>query len=402
MAKKPSKTNSVKTSDVAKTSDIAKTSNSARTSDVTKTPSTAKSSRRRKFSSLFKFASPHKSFKRSYREDYNRPYEAPGLLSHAITSFKTIFKNWKLFLPLIAIIVIANIALVGLMNEDTFVAFQNSIDETTTGLKNGELGTFAKSGLLLISTVTTGGLTTGMTEVQQVFAVLLFLITWLVTIYLLRHRLAGHKIKLRDGLYNALSPLISTLVVFAVIFVEAIPLMIVVITYSAAVNTNFLSTPFYALIYVIFAALMILLSVYLISSSLIALIAVSAPGLYPFVAIRSASELLLGRRIKFIVRVFYLIIVLGVLWAIIMTPLIALDLWLKSVFSFLNGIPFVSIELLIMTAFSAVYASTYLYLFYRHLLDYDEARSLEASTSKTSTHTPNRRRSTKTEAHHEA
>lgn len=330
-----------------------------------------------RFRNFFKNSkSPHRSFKRSYREDYDRPFEAPGLLSHAIASFKLIFKNWRLFLPLAIIIIVANIALVGLMNEDTFVAFQNSVDETTAGFKNGELGTFAKSGLLLISTITTGGLSTGMTEVQQVFAVLLFIITWLVTIYLLRQRLAGHKVKLRDGLYNALTPFISTLIVVAVIFLEAIPIMIVVITYSAAVSTNFLSTPFYALIYVIFAALMLLLSVYLISSSLIALVAVSAPGLYPFVAIRSAHELLLGRRIKFIIRLIYLIIVIAVVWVVIMTPLIALDLALKSSISWLNGIPFVSIELLIMTCFTAIYATTYLYLFYRRLLDYDDKETV--------------------------
>ncbi|MBQ3309793.1 hypothetical protein IJG78_03935 [Candidatus Saccharibacteria bacterium] len=313
----------------------------------------------------------HQSFKRSYREDYERPFEAPGLLSHAIRSFKLVFTNWKLFIPLIIIMVILNITLVGLMNEDTFVQFQKSLDETSSDLKMGNIGTFTRSGLLLISTITTGGLSQGMTEVQQVFAVLLFIITWLVTIYLLRHRLAGHQVKLRDGLYNALAPFISTLLVALVIFIEAIPAMIVVITYSAAVNTDFLSTPFYALIYFIFAALLLLLSIYLISSSLIALVAVSAPGLYPLVAIRTASDLLAGRRIKFIIRLLYLAIITIVIWVIIMLPLIALDLWLKSMFSWLAGIPFVSLELLIMTCFTAVYATTYIYLYYRRMLDYE-------------------------------
>lgn len=317
----------------------------------------------------------HKSFRRSYREDYACPLEAPSLLSHAIQSFRIIFKNWRLFLPLVLLMVVLNIALVGLMNEDTFVAFQKSVDETTAGVKTGEVGTFAKSGLLLISTITTGGLSAGSSESKQIFSFLLFLITWLVTIYLLRHLLTSKKkIKLRDALYNSLSPLLSTIVVGAVIFVEAIPLMIVIITYSAAVNTGFLQTPFYALLYVIFAGLLILLSAYLISSSLVALIAVSAPGLYPFQAIRSASNLLAGRRIKFILRVLYLLLVIGVLWALIMTPLIALDLGLKSQLTWLQGFPFVSLELLIMSCFTTVYATTYLYLFYRHMLDYDDKK----------------------------
>ncbi len=315
----------------------------------------------------------HRSFRRSYREDYLRPYEGPGLLSHAITTFRMVFKNWKLFLPLIILVAFFNVILVGLMSESTYVTFQQSLDETTSSLASGkELGTFARSGLLLLSTITTGGLSQGMTEVQQVFAVLLFLISWLIVIYILRHRLAKQKIKLRDALYNALSPLLSTLAVLAVIFIEAIPLMIVIITYSAAVRTNFLATPFYALIYFIFAALLILLSVYLISSSIIALVAVSAPGLYPMVALSTAADLLAGRRVKFIIRLFYLIFVLVVVWIVVMLPLIALDLWLKSILPGLTGFPFVSIELLLMTCFSVVYGTSYIYLYYRRMLDDEE------------------------------
>ena len=314
----------------------------------------------------------HRSFHRSYKEDYDRPFEGPGLLSHAVTSFKIIFKNWRVFLPLIILVAILNVFLVGLMNEDTFVQLQKSIDETSEDIQMGKLGTFAKSGLLLVSTITTGGLTQNQTEVQQIFGTLLFIITWLVTIYLLRHILAKHKVKMRDGLYNALAPFISTLIVALVIFIEAIPAMIVIIAYSAAVATNFLSTPFYALIFFIFAALLILLSVYLISSSLIALIAVSAPGLYPLVAIHTANDLLAGRRIKFIIRVLYLAVVLVVVWVIVMLPLIALDLLLKSALPILAGLPFVSFELLLMSCFSTVYATTYLYLYYRRLLDYED------------------------------
>ena len=118
----------------------------------------------------------HRSFKRSYREDYNRPLETPGLVAHATSTLKIIFKNWRIFVPLIIVIVAANIILVGLMSEDTYVAVQDSIEESNEALQYGELGRVAKSGLLLISTVTTGGLTKGMTEVQQVFAILLFAI----------------------------------------------------------------------------------------------------------------------------------------------------------------------------------------------------------------------------------
>ena len=314
----------------------------------------------------------HRSFKRSYREDYVRDLEIPGLLSHALSSFKIIFKNWKLFLPFLLIMVAADIFLVGLMSESSYVNFQNILEETEANVSGGKLGNFAKAGLLLVSTVTSGGLSSSLSESQQIFAVIVFLLIWLITIYLLRHLLAGHKVKLRDGFYNALTPLVSTFVVLMVAFVQAIPILIVIITYSAAVTTNFLATPFYALIYFIFASLMLILSGYLLSSSLIALVAVTAPGLYPLPALRTASDLMMSRRIRFIIRLLYLIFILALTWVIVMMPIIVLDLWLKSFVSWLEGVPIVPFFLLLMTCFTFIYVSVYLYLYYRRMLDYDE------------------------------
>ncbi len=317
-------------------------------------------------------ANQHKSFRRSYREDYHRETKAPGLLSHAMTTFQIIFKHWKTFLPFIAIMTCAYIILVGLMSEDVYQQFQDSIDQTSQELAGGQIGNFAKAGLLLISTITTGGLDSGMGESQVIFMLFLFLVMWLVTIYLLRHFMAGGKPRLRDGLYNALSPLISTLLVFVVIFIQTIPLMLVIITYSAAVTTGFLNTPFYALVYFIFAALMILITAYLLSSSLIALVAVTAPGMYPMKALFSASDLMAGRRVKFIVRVIYLLFVVAMIYIITLTPIILLDLWFKSMWEWIYGVPIVPFFLLIVTCFVFVYATAYLYRYFRYLIDYQE------------------------------
>ncbi|MBR0479971.1 hypothetical protein IJJ49_01730 [Candidatus Saccharibacteria bacterium] len=313
----------------------------------------------------------HKSFKRSYREDYQRELEVPGILYHVFATFKVIFKNWKLFLPFLIILIILNVLLVGLMSETTYAQFQDILDQTSAEIAGGEIGNVAKAGLLLISTVTTGGLSGDSSEAAGVFAVLIFLIIWLVTIYLLRHRLAGHKIKLRDGLYNAMTPLISTFVVFAVAVIQCIPIFLLIIVYSAAVQTDFLATPFYALVFFIFAALMIILSGYLLSSSLIALVAVSAPGLYPMKALNTASDLMAGRRTRFIIRLIAGAIAIVIMWVIVMLPLILFDLFMKQ-FEWTTGIPFVPVCLLIMTCFTGIYVSAYLYLYYRWMLNYEE------------------------------
>ena len=313
----------------------------------------------------------HRTFHRSYYEDYHRPLEIPGLMSHAATAFKIIFRNWRLFVPMILWIAALDVILVGLMSEETYVQLQDSLEDNAEA-QGQPLGMAAKTLLLLVSTVTTAGLNSSMSEVQQVFVMLIFLIVWLVTIYLVRHRLAGHRIRLRDGFYNALTPMISTLIVVLVILTELIPIMIAIVGYSTAVQTDFLSTPFYALVFYACAGALFLLSAYLVATSFLALFAVSVPGMYPMKALRSASDLVAGRRIKLLIRLIYLFLVLAFLVAVVMVPLIFLDLWLKGQFEVLEGIPFVAFGLIIMAIFSLIYATVYCYLFYRRVLDYDD------------------------------
>ena len=145
----------------------------------------------------FQKSSPHKSFKRTYREDYVRELDVPGMGQHIYESFTMIFQHWKLFLPLLLLSMILEVLAV------------NTTYETTA-----------------------------------VFSVLIFLMIWLVTIFLVRHIKAGHEVSLRDGLYNAMTPLLSSLVVFVVAVIECIPIFLVIIAYSAAIKTEFLTMPF--------------------------------------------------------------------------------------------------------------------------------------------------------------
>ena len=321
----------------------------------------------------------HRSFKRSYYEDYQRKTELPSLTSQASAAFKMFFKFWKIFLPLLLIFVGLYIFLIGAMSENTLADVKANVEQTNKDVADGKIGTVGKAGLTLLGIISTGGLTT-MNDAQIVIAVLLFAIIWLVTIYLARHLLAGHQeIKMRDGFYSALSPLVSTLVVGLIIFLEAVPIMLTIIVFQVALTTEFLSTPFYALLFFMFAALMITLSLYLLSSSFFAIIVVSAPGLYPLTAVRMAKNLIMGRRLRFLIRVFYLVIIVALLYLLLLMPAIILDGILKAQFAWLadSKIPFVAIIQLTITVFIFIYLSIYFYLFYRALLDYNDDAKLE-------------------------
>ncbi len=257
-------------------------------------------------------SSPHKSFKRTYREDYVRELNVPGMGQHIYEAFRIFCVNWKVFVPFLVLTCVLEALAARLTRETT-----------------------------------------------AVFTVLIFLMIWLVTIFLVRHIKAGHKVTLRDGLYNAMTPLISSLIVFVIIVVECVPLFLLIIAYSAAVKTEFLTMPFYALMFLGFAGLMVTISGYLLSSSLIALLAVSAPGMYPLKALTTAAELMMGRRIRFVLRLIALLLVVGVIYAVFILPLAALKVPMEVL----------SVIAAFVGCFGAIYVTIYLYLYYRYLLD---------------------------------
>ena len=315
----------------------------------------------------YRKTSGHRAFRKSHREDYKRDFNVPGLLQHSVDTFRELWKRKKVFLPLLLLMVILTIFLVGLLSEETYTGFKTAFDQTS--LETGDnLNNFAKGCLLLISSITTGGINQSMSEGQVILLGLIFLVIWMVVIFLLRHFLAGNKPSLRDGLYNSCTPLVSTFLVFLVILAEVIPLAIVAITYASAIETGFLGTPFYALIYFLFAAAMILLSGYLLSGTIIAMIMVTAPGVYPLEAIRMANDLVVGRRLRIVLRFVFLIFALVILWIVVLLPIILLDMLIKS-FGWLTGVPIVSFFMVMMLCFSMIYISAYLYLFYRRILD---------------------------------
>lgn len=314
---------------------------------------------------------PHRSFRRSYREDYQRPLNLPGLNYHAFSTLGFLFKHWRTFGLLLIFAVFLNILLVGIMSESTYINFQKILEQTNTEVAGGNLGDFAKAGLLVISTVTTGGLSSGYSESQRLLSVIIFLVLWLSTIFLIRRFKSGYSPKLRDALYNSLAPIIPTLMILFVVFLQIIPILILIILYSSAVATDFLTNPFYALIFFLLAASLVIFSLYFLSSSLIALAIVTAPGAYPLPALRAGYDLVSGRRIVLILRLVFLFFFISVIWVLIMLPAIFLDLKLKQIFSWLSGFPFIPFMLMFMTCFSFIYVASYVYLFYRRLIDYE-------------------------------
>ena len=176
---------------------------------------------------------------------------------------------------------------------------------------------------------------------------------------------------MRDGLYGAGAPIISTFFVASLIVLQMLPLALALFGYSSAVSSGLLEGGVESMMFWSVAALLAILSLYWITTTLIALVVVTLPGMYPMQAIRTAGDLVVGRRLRILLRLIWMLLTLALTWVIIVIPIILFDGWLKSVWQAVSWMPIVPVTLLVMGSITIVWIASYVYLFYRKVVEDD-------------------------------
>jgi hypothetical protein len=313
---------------------------------------------------------PHRSFRRTRRRDYKRSLILPGYFAFTKEVRKTLWAHRKLFGIMMIIYVIITGTLVGIASQDAFNTLNDTLKDTGSELLNGNFGQVGGAALLFFA-ATTGAISQPLQDTQQIYATLVGLMTWLTTVWLLRNVMAGHKVKLRDGLYSSGAPILPTFIIVIVVLLQLIPAALAAIGYAAASSTGLLNGGVEAMLFWIAAGLLVALSLYWVTSTLIALVIVTLPGMYPMKALKIAGDMVVGRRIRILLRLLWMLLGVVVLWAVIMIPIIILDTWLKSVITQLQNIPTIPVLLLLLGSFSVVWIASYVYLLYRKVVDDD-------------------------------
>lgn len=313
---------------------------------------------------------PHRSFRMTNRRDYTRSLKLPGYWAFTNEVRKTLLGHKKLFLSLVVFYAVLSILLVGFASQQNYTQLSDMIREVGDELVNGDFSNLENAGLVLASIVN-GTLTSNMTEAQGIYMALLGILVWLTAVWLLRATMAGQRPRLRDGLYNAGSPLLSTLFVAIILLLQLLPVVLAIIAYGSASATGFLKDGVEAMLFWAAAGALGLLSLYWISSTLFALVVVTLPGMYPWRAIQTAGDLVVGRRIRLLLRILWLLLMIAIVWMLVMLPLVLLDTWVKGMVPAIEWLPVVPVALLVMAALSVVWSSSYLYLLYRKVVDDD-------------------------------
>jgi hypothetical protein len=256
---------------------------------------------------------------------YSKRIKHPGpklsgsfrLFAHALVVLK---KNWKLFGGIVLVYGVLSMLFVRGFSSGLHLG---EVKGTFDGLFNhGTMGDLSSSAALF--GVLLGSAGAGGSEVGGVYQTVLMLVVSLALIWALRqvNSTTAKKPSIKQAFYKSMHPLIPFLLVLIVVAIKLLPLLIGATVYGAVVN-NGLAVDFAqkAIWGLGFFALAVW-SIYMATSSLLALYIVTLPDMTPMKALRSARELLRYRRWTVMRKVVFLPITILVLAAIIMIPLI--------------------------------------------------------------------------------
>jgi hypothetical protein len=317
---------------------------------------------------------PHRSFRLTRRRDYIRSLKLPGYWALTVAIWRLLKKNWRTFACLVALYAVLSMLLTTVLSQDTYLQVRQVVDEAN---EDGFLGTVLPTLTIFMSVlgsqVTGGGVTVSAGSPQQIIAVLIGLYAWLTTVWLLRAMMAGKQPKMRDGLYSAGSPVIALGALAVILLVQLLPAAIAVIIYGAADGSGLLDQTAALMLAGGATGLVAVLSLYWITSTSIAMVIVTLPGMYPMKALRLAGDIAVGRRIRILLRLTWLVVLLLLAWAVVLIPTIVLDGALASAMPIMANVPIVPMAALLLASFSVVFSASYVYVLYRKVVEDDSA-----------------------------
>jgi hypothetical protein len=226
---------------------------------------------------------------------------------------------------------------------------KQAFEELLNGAGNGVTSSLAIFGYLV-------GTNSPNSEVAAVYQSIIIVLVSLATIWALRQTHAKEKISLKDSFYKSTYPLIQFLLVLMVVGLQFIPFVLGNFLFSATVGSEVAVSVAEKLLWSLASFLLVLWTMYLVSSSIFALYIVTLPDIAPLQALRSAKKLVKFRRWSVIRKLLFLPFILVVILTLVMLPTIMLVT------------PISEVVFLILISSVLVVSHSYVYSLYRELL----------------------------------
>lgn len=290
--------------------------------------------------------------KKKQKPEAKKTYpKLPNVLQLTKASAVLLWRHKKLFIGITLIYGLLNLVLVqGLAATNDVVSLKQQLNQVFTG----NFGPLASSFSVFVVLVGSAG--NGSSQTAGAYQFFLGLIVSLAIIWALRQIYANTRIRVRDAYYNGMTPLIPFILVLIVVGMQLLPMLIGSSLYSTVVSGGIAVHMIEKILWLgIFLALS-LASLYMISSSVLALYIVTLPEMTPIKALKSAKELVKQRRWTVMRKLLFLPVVLLVVAAVIMLPIIIVLTPLAQWVFFL------------LTMFALAAIHTYIYTLYRELI----------------------------------
>lgn len=270
----------------------------------------------------------------------------PGVWTLTKKTAAILWINRTLFLGIAVVYALLTLVFVGVASNANITNLKQSFDGNSS-LVTG-IGLF-------INLIGTSG--SNSNAAAGAYQFMIAIIASLAIIWAYRQVVAGVKIRVRDSYYKGMYGLVPFVIILIIIGLQLLPLLIGSAVYGQVMNNGIAVAVFEKLLWGMLFGISALISLYMLSSTIFALYISALPDMTPVKALRSAHDLVKGRRIVLIRKILYLPLLLLVLSAIIMLPFIIWMTALAQVVFFMLGI----MVLLVVHG--------YFYVLYRELIN---------------------------------
>ena len=290
----------------------------------------------------------NKSFRGRWRRE--KPQTPPEKLTGSFRLFadslSVIRQYWKLFVGITLIYLILSMLLVGGLGSLDVSELKKTFTEDLGQLS----ASVAVFGLLIGSTGSAGS------ESGAAYQTIVVILVSLATIWSLRQIYAGEKIGIRDAFYKGMFPLVPFVLVLLFLCLTLIPATIGSFIFTAVFGGELAVTLVETLIWSIVVFLLMVASLYLLSTYIFAAYVVTLTDVRPVEAIKTARKLARFRRWSILRKLLFLPVAYVAIGIIVILPLIVF-------------VPVVvQIVFVLLSMLALVFAHTYVYSLYKELL----------------------------------
>lgn len=303
----------------------------------------------------------HKSFVRTRRRDKIKKPKIEGYIAFPWYVLRMLWNRKWVYIRFILLFFVLSALFIGALQVDNVTSVNEVIDSATSG--TDILGPVSRAAITVGSSIT-GALNNNFSDVQYIYISALIILALLTIVWLLRHQLAGRKLKVRDGLYAAAAPIAAEYVLLVVGIAQLIPAALATLVYVSATTSGILDGGIEAAMFSIALLLVIVLTLYFMTTTLFAMFIATIPGTYPMQAYHAARKIVAGQRLRLLMRLLWMVVILLITWFVVLVPFVII---VNSVGGGSSWAIPIAYQLMVIS--SIVYATAYGYLLYRRMID---------------------------------